>query len=110
MNIKREDVRKLVDGFGSQIFSALFFKQDGTLRDMSCRLHVKKNLSDLAFHNPSDERSSSWRKEQDEEHDLITVYDMNKVVGDNVKGAYRRINIDTLVEIRHGGIVYKIVK
>ena len=110
MVIKRENVRKLVDGFGAEIFSALFFKKDGSVRTMACRLHVKKNLSDLAYSNPSDARSSNWRKDEDAEHNLITVYDMNKIVGDNVKGAYRRINIDTLVEIRHGGIVYHIVK
>ena len=108
MIIERKDVRKLVEGFKGEIFSALFFKVDGSVRDMSCRLHVKKNLSDLASVNPDDLRSSLHRKDQDEELNLLTVFDMNKITGNDVKGAYRRINIDTLVEIRHGGIVYKV--
>ena len=108
--IKREQVRNLLKDFNGEIFGALFFKKDGSLRDMICRLHVQKDLSELGWIKPEDERSSNWRKEQDEEHELITVYDMNKIIDDKItKGAYRRINLETLVEIRHGGVVYKVV-
>lgn len=74
---------------GSQIFSAKFIKKDGTLREMVCRLGVKKHLKggELAY----DAKSMGY----------LPVFDMQKE-------EYRMININTLVEIKINGVVYKV--
>ena len=59
----------------SGIINVKFFKKDGSLRSMNCRVHVKVGLSD----NPTK------RTVKDDKH--ITVYDM-------LSRGYRKINID----------------
>lgn len=73
---------------GNNIFSAKFIKKDGTLREMVCRLGVKKHLKggELAY----DAKSMGY----------LPVFDMQKE-------EYRMININTLVEIKINGIIYK---
>jgi len=73
---------------GSQIFSVKFYKKDGTLREMVCRLGVKKHLKggELAY----DAKSLGY----------LPVFDMQKE-------DYRMINTNTIVEIKINGQVYK---
>lgn len=79
----------LINETKGKTFSARFVKKDGTLRDMNCRLGVKKHLKGgkMAY----DARSRQ----------LIPVFDMQKE-------AYRMINAKTLIEINANGKVYKI--
>jgi len=84
-------VRKtiLAKAGNGQIFSVRFKKRsNGQMRDMTCRLGVKPN-------NPSS-NPRSWNPA---DHDLMTVYDMQK-------GAYRMISLDTTVRLRAGGKEY----
>lgn len=71
-----------------KIFSALFIKKDGELRRLTGRLGVKKGITGkgLAF-NPY-------------EKGLLPVYDMEK-------NEYRMININTLLEVKLEGKVYR---
>lgn len=71
------------------IFSVQFLKKDGTLRDMVCRLGVKKHLKGgtLKF----DAKSKG----------LLPVFDMQKQ-------AYRMINTNTLVKAKINGVIYDI--
>lgn len=64
-----------------QIFSVQFTKKDGTLRDMVCRLGVKKYLKGgkLKF----DAKSMGY----------LPVFDMQKQ-------AYRMINVNTLISAK----------
>jgi hypothetical protein len=73
---------------GSQIFSVKFIKKDGSLREMVCRLGVKKHLKggELAY----DAKSLGY----------LPVFDMQKE-------DYRMINTNTIVEIKINGQVYK---
>ena len=71
----------------SDIINVKFFKKDGTLRSMNCRVHVKVGLSD----NPDK------RIIKDDKH--ITVYDM-------LAKGYRKINIDTIQSIKKYGVSY----
>ena len=71
----------------SDIINVKFFKKDGSLRSMNCRVHVKVGLSD----NPNK------RIVKDDKH--ITVYDM-------LSRGYRKINIDTIQSIKKYGISY----
>jgi hypothetical protein len=74
---------------GTQIFSAKFVKKDGTVREMVCRLGVKKHLKggELAY----DAKSMGY----------LPVFDMQKE-------EYRMININTLIEVKINGMVYKV--
>jgi hypothetical protein len=73
---------------GSQIFSVKFVKKDGSLREMVCRLGVKKHLKggELAY----DAKGMGY----------LPVFDMQKE-------DYRMINTNTIVEIKINGQVYK---
>ena len=84
-NMTINEIRELA---GNNIFSAKFIKKDGTLREMVCRLGVKKHLKggELAY----DAKSMGY----------LPVFDMQKE-------EYRMININTLVEIKISGTVYK---
>ena len=45
------------------------------------------------------------RREEDERNNVLTVYDVNKITNENdVKGAFRRINLDGLKSVRLGGV------
>lgn len=80
MNLKK----LLSDGTIAQVS---FYKKDGSLRKMSCRLGVVSHLKggEQAY-NPAD-------------YGLLTVFDMTKK-------AYRNINVNTIVEVKHRGKVY----
>lgn len=71
------------------IFSVQFIKKDGTLRDMVCRLGVKKYLKggELKF----DAKSMGY----------LPVFDMQKQ-------QYRMININTLIKAKINGVNYDI--
>jgi hypothetical protein len=70
-----------------QIFSAKFTKKNGEIRDMVCRLKVKKHLKggELKFDAKA--------------RNLLPVFDMQKE-------AYRMININTLIRLKINGEVY----
>jgi len=82
------DISKIKELAGSQIFSVKFIKKDGSLREMVCRLGVKKHLKggELAY----DAKSLGY----------LPVFDMQKE-------DYRMINTNTIVEIKINGQVYK---
>lgn len=65
-----------------KIFGVTFIKKDGTVRNMTARLGVRKNLKGVGLSFNPDERN------------LIVVFDMRKK-------AYRMINLSTILSIRH---------
>lgn len=78
------DLNAVKATLGSKIFSVQFYKKDGTLREMTCRLGVTKHLKGGELkHNPS-------------ELNHLIVFDMQK-------GGYRTINFNTLVKIKFEG-------
>lgn len=81
-----KQIRALV---GSKIFSVVFEKKDGTLREMVCRLGVKKHLKggELTY-DPEDKN-------------YLVVFDMQSE-------GYRTININTLKKIKFEGVTYEI--
>ena len=81
-----KQIRALV---GSKIFSVVFEKKDGTLREMTCRLGVKKHLKvgELSY--------------DPEEKNYLVVFDMQSE-------GYRTININTLKKIKFEGVTYEI--
>lgn len=83
----REDFEKLV---GSGYFTVKFTKKDGSERVLNGRLGVKKYVkgTDKRTHLPDD---------------LVIVYDQQKE-------QYRSFHLDSLKEVRAGGLVYQITK
>jgi hypothetical protein len=81
-------LNEIVELAGNQIFSAVFIKKNGERREMVCRLGVKKHLKggELAYDAKA--------------RNLLPVFDMQKE-------DYRMININTLIELKIGGQVYK---
>ena len=74
-----------------KIFNVMFVKKDGTLRDMTCRVGVKKHASG------TQPEISATRKKTLNGKQMVTVYDMSK------KG-YRVINTHSLVHFKCGEI------
>ena len=77
------EIKELLKGNESRIFSVVFIKKDGTRRKMICRLGVKKHLH--GGHNTVEHIEK-----------YLTVYDMEKA-------GYRNINCETIEEIHMGG-------
>jgi len=65
-----------------KIFSVTFVKKDGTIRKMTARLGVKKDLKGVGLKFDPTERS------------LVVVFDMHK-------RAYRMINLQTIITFKH---------
>ncbi len=72
-----------------KIFSCTFIKKDGSRREMTARLGVRKNLK-------------GGKNGAGNHNSLITVYDM-------VVGAYRMINLETLTSLNANGSSYQVV-
>jgi hypothetical protein len=85
--MKVTELRALVGE--NSIFTVDFIKKDGTLRTMNCRLGVTRHLKggELGY--------NAAKK------NLLPVFDM-------VKGAYRMINVSTIIEIRFNKQVIKV--
>lgn len=83
MNIK--DRKKLIENTKGKIFTVSFRKKDGSIREMNCRLGVKKHLRSK---KPMASTTSHIEK-------YVTVYDMQ------AKG-YRTVNLSTLKKFKCG--------
>ena len=87
--MKVTELRSLVGE--NSIFTVDFIKKDGTLRTMNCRLGVTRHLKggELGYNA--------------KEKNLLPVFDM-------VAGAYRMINVSTILEIRFNKQVIKVTE
>lgn len=83
----KTELQTLRDLVGSKIFSVIFQKKDGTLREMVCRLGVTKHLK------------GGELKYSPEDFNYLTVYDMQAE-------GYRTINVNTLKRIKLDGVTY----
>jgi hypothetical protein len=81
-----KQIRALV---GSKIFSVVFQKKDGTLREMVCRLGVTKHLKGGEMNYDPEQKN------------YLVVFDMQSE-------GYRTININTLKKIKLDGVSYDI--
>lgn len=87
------------------VFGVAFTKANGDYRKMSARRGVKKGVK-----NDSSANGSWNRKNNDAMHNLLTVYDMNKVDEnkpvEESKGAFRRIPLERLISVKMNGEVF----
>lgn len=84
----RNDLANIIRKTNGKIFSATFQKKDGEIRKINCRLGVTKHLKGG--------KSTIAGKEN-----LIGVYDAQNE-------GYRCINVDTLKEVKFGGVTYEV--
>jgi hypothetical protein len=78
------DLQAFRNEVGGKFFSAIFVKKDGTIREINCRLGVKKHLKggQLSY--------------DPESHGYLVVFDVNKK-------EYRTINMDRLIMVKFNG-------
>ena len=90
ITINKQKAIELIRGTNGGIFSVSFYKKDSSLREMNCRLGVKKHLhgGKLAFDAL--------------EKGLIPVFDLKKA-------GYRMINLNTIIELKCNKETYKVV-
>jgi hypothetical protein len=85
----KTEIQTLKEMVGSKIFSVVFEKKDGTLREMVCRLGVKKHLK------------GGWLKYSPEDFNYLVVFDMTAQ-------DYRTINVNTLKKFKLDGVTYEL--
>lgn len=109
--VKVQAVKELIQSAGNQIGSIHFRKRsDGSKRRMSYRLHVKKPTYARA---PTGKKSFK-HKQINQAHDLITIFDTNKVRYNSKgkmcgRGEYRSIPLDSVYRVCVNGEIYKII-
>jgi len=87
IQITQKEAEMILRGTKGKVFSVVFYKKDGTKRQLQGRLGVHKDLkgkgSSVANHK-----------------EYITVYEMHN--------GYRNVNLNTIDTITFGKIVYKV--
>ena len=81
MNISRAKATDLIKGSQGKFINVKFVKKNGEIREMNCKLGVKKHLKGGISVNNRDR--------------YLTVYDMKS-------SGYRNINLNTILEITCG--------
>lgn len=83
----------------NEMFSVVFVKKtNGEIRKMTARMAVKKNVTMNS--------DPVKRKQEDRDNNVLTCFDMNKVDEGNVRGAFRRINLENLLRVKMQGTEY----
>lgn len=85
MKITKEEMAQKILESGGKFFSARFVKKNNEIRDINCRLGVKKNLKGVGRKHPPG---------------LINTFDIKA-------NGYRYINAETLQRAKIGGVEYE---
>lgn len=85
----KTEIQTFKELVGSKIFTVEFYKKDGTLRKMNCRLGVKAHLKG---------GEKTWNPE---DYNSLTVFDMQSQ-------GYRTINLNTLKSLKLDGVTYEL--
>ena len=88
--ISNETLLDVIRKTNGKFFKVLFVKKDGSLREMTCRLGVKKDLR-------------GGKSTTEHLDNIVTVYDV-------LAKGYRNINLDTVKYFKCGGVEYNIDK
>lgn len=84
-----EHAERLIKSTNGSIFAVTFVKKDGSIREMNCRLGVKKHLK------------GGVQAFEPAEYGLLTVFDLKK-------NEYRMINLSTLYRVTVDGQTFKV--
>jgi len=97
-NSKKREILDIAAAKGA-FFSVSFIKADGSLREMTCKQWTEK-----AFTNGS---ANAGVNTCSAKENIYTVVDVAAESKKGTKGAFRNINLDTLLEVRYAGQVVK---
>ena len=90
----------------NEAFGVTFIKKDGSLRRMSCKLGVKREVTG---------KGMSWNPIQ---RGMLPVFDLNAPPSKNApldedgnpkRGAWRMINVNTMQSLTVDGVTYEVV-
>ena len=81
--MEAEKIKKMV---GGTFFSVSFVKKDGTVRNMRCRVGVKKHL------NANSRGETSAQKAAKKDGNILTVFEINN--------GYRNILCDNIISLK----------
>lgn len=101
MKISHHQALSMILHHGQTLFGVKFVKEDGSIRAMSCKRHAS---------NKAEEVNKTGRKQgrgRNFDPYKIKVWDMNKQTEDG-KGAFRTINVRTLLELSIDGETFEI--
>ena len=90
MLITEKQAKEMIYATGGKIFGVTFVKKDKSLREMQCRLHVKKHL----VHKDDPRPSTTAHIDK-----YITVFEM---CGEDAP-KYRNINLETMINLNING-------
>ena len=100
MAVSERQALEIMRGTNGKMFSVQFEKKDGSIRDMTCRLGVKKGVIGTG--------RKGWASDTVKAYGLLGVYDMNKIERLGEKGAFRMVNIKTLRKFKINGQEYDV--
>ena len=90
--MKQIEIAKKILNSKGKMFSVIFNKKDGTKREMTARLNVKKGVT------------GKGRNFEPKEHELISVYEMVRdSKGVMRDGQFRFVSIKGLISAKVGG-------
>jgi len=92
-----KEAKDIILSTKGKLFGVEFIKQDQSVRKMVCRLGVQKGVKGVVD-----------RKAEDEQHNLLTVFDFNADRTKDSQGGFRRINFGTLRKVKANGVEYEI--
>jgi hypothetical protein len=98
MNIlSRSQVYDVINKNEGKIFSCVFTKKDGEIREMKCRTGVKKYLKGGELRYDPIEKG------------LLPVYEIKNESDEDKASSYRMVNVQTLIRLKIGGLEYRVM-
>lgn len=100
--IDRRRALEIIKSQGSSLFSVQFTKKDGSIRDMTCRLHCELRAQEA--------NKTGKRRGPNQDENMVTVFDAQKENPDPTmaRGQFRTINVKTLISLHAGGVQYSV--
>ena len=97
MNLNNLTLEQFKTFVGNGIFTAVFRKQDGTVRTMNARLKVAKYVKG------TQPEVTAKRNETLKAQNMIGVYEMKGTSTETEAKNYRTLNLETLLALRANG-------
>lgn len=101
--------RKIMEaGAANQLFGVTFIKIDGSERKMTCRFGASNVAEEV---NKTGQKVPYSQLQNEMRSGSFRVLDVNKLDEDQrpKPGAFRKINIKTLIELRTNGKTYQVI-